>query len=198
VNPADSQLVRQIQGVTQGGSRLLVTLARQGKGIQQDEPQRSAFLLAAVSTHPLYKGGRLAFDMMEIEDLILENPLVAPMSTDEVVQVLTSSGRRLAETLKQMASSPSVDHRTSAEGFSSDADGLGGTKNSFVQSDATDPLLPRVSLGPTDDGTGSVGAFAAPDEGRPNGKTYPELRSSDYLYDYVVLGFLGVLGLLHS
>jgi hypothetical protein len=198
VNLADSQLVEQIRGVTQGGSRLLVSLARRGKALQQGEPQRSAFLLAAVSTHPLYKGGRLAFDMMEIEDLILENPLVAPMSTEEVVQVLTSSGRRLIETLKQMVSSPAADRAMAGAGPDSDAEGLSGAKSSAAQSHATDPLLPRLSLGPTDNGKRPAAAIAAADQSRTTGNTYPELTSSDYLYDYVVLGFLDVLGLLHS
>ena len=66
VNPGDAQLIQQIQKATQGGSRLLCTLARRGKALERDDPERAAFLLAVLRPHPLYKGGRLAFDMLEI------------------------------------------------------------------------------------------------------------------------------------
>ena len=47
MDPADIQLIGQIQQVTNGAARMLVTLARRGKGIERDDPQRAAFLLAA-------------------------------------------------------------------------------------------------------------------------------------------------------
>ena len=102
MNPKDARLVEQIRQITQGGARLLVTLARRGKGLERNEPLRAAFLLRAVATHPLYKGGRLAFDMLEIEDLMLDGSPVDPMSTREVIQVLGAGVDRLAERLREM------------------------------------------------------------------------------------------------
>ena len=100
MNPADAQLIAHIQQVTQGGARLLVTLARRGKALQQDESQRAASLLAGVETHSLYKAGRLAFDMMEIEDLILDGSQLDPMSSQELMLVFRSGIRDLAAILK--------------------------------------------------------------------------------------------------
>jgi hypothetical protein len=183
----DAQLIDQIQKVTQAGSRLLVTLARRGKALQQDEPQRAAFLLGAMGTHPLYKGGRLAFDMMEIEDLILDNPLVDPMSTDEVIRVVTSSAHHVAETLRQIVS-PAQHRRTPRDMPGSDND-----MSMHSASEATaGASLPRVSLGPIDV-LRARSASATLGEGTTR-NAYPELRSSDYLYDYVVLGLLDVVG----
>ena len=196
MNPADALLIEQIQQVTQGGTRLLVTLARRGKALEQDDPQRAAFLLAAVGTHPLYKGGRLAFDMLEIEDLMLDGSQVDPMSKRDVIQVLNAGAHHLAETLRQMGC-PAQGGRMPAEAPTRDADVLGGPVRGRAQS-ADEPaaatLLPRVSLGPAGDMARTANAFAPRDEGRDTRSSEPELRSSDYLYDYVVLGLLDVVG----
>ena len=189
MNSADAQLIEQIRQVTQGGSRLLVTLARRGKALERDEPQRATFLLAAVGAHPLYKGGRLGFDMLEIEDLMLDGPPVDPMSKREVVQVLSAGTYHLVETLRAMGS-PSQGGHMLAEASIRDIDVLGGSVHARAQSadePASAPLLPRVSLGPTDD------VAATEDEGLDTRDTEPELRSSDYLYDYVVLGLLDMV-----
>lgn len=196
MNPADAQLIEQIQQVTHGGSRLLVTLARRGKALERDDPQRAAFLLAAVGTHPLYKGGRLTFDMLEIEDLMLDGSPVDSMSTREVIQVLNAGAHRLAETLRQAGSAPQ-DGRMPARGSTGDTDVPGGpvrTHNQSADELAAATLLPRVRFGPTDDAARTGSASAARDEGHDTRGNEPELLSSDYLYDFVVLGMLDVVG----
>ncbi len=195
MNPADTQLIEQIRQVTQGGSRLLVTLARRAKAIERDEPQRAAFLLAAVATHPLYKGGRLAFDMLEIEDLMLDGSPVDPMSKREVIQVLNAGTHHLVETLREMGS-PAQGGRMPAEVSLPANDTLAGRVPARAQGadePASAPPLPRVSLGPTDKVARTANASTADDEGRHTRDMEPELRSSDYLYDYVVLGLLDMV-----
>src|SRR5215208_5834083 len=90
VNSADLQLVEEIRQVTRGGARALCTLARIGKAMERDEPQRTQLLLGAVSAHPLYKGGRLAFDMLEIEDLILENVTIESIRNADIADLINS------------------------------------------------------------------------------------------------------------
>jgi hypothetical protein len=192
VNSADAQFIEQIQQVTRGGSRLLVTLARRGKALQRDEPQRAAFLLTAVVTHPLYKGGRLAFDMLEIEDLMLDGSPVYSMNKREVIQVLNAGAHHLVETLREMGP-PFEGGPMPAEAAIRDIDVLGHGRAPTQSADepASAPLLPRVSLGPTDE----------VDEGQDTREIEPQLRSSDYLYDFVVLGLLDMvagLGMFES
>jgi hypothetical protein len=192
VNPADAQLIEQIRQVTQGGCRLLVTLARRGKALEQDEPERAASLLAAVGTHPLYKGGRLAFDMLEIEDLMLEDSSVDPMSTHELIQVLNAGAYHLVERLMEMGY-PAQGGRMPAEASVRDTDALGvpvRDSNQSVDEPVSASLLPRVSLGLAEDVPRTANASAARDEGRDTREIEPQLQSSDYLYDYVVLGLL--------
>lgn len=187
VNPADVQLIEQIQQATQGASRLLSTLARRGKAMERDEPPRATFLLAAVRTHPLYKGGRLAFDMLEIEDLMLDGPPLDSISAREVIHVLNAGAHRLADTLMRMGSAQKG--RTPAEPFPDTAPLTGSVRGRAGSVDeAAASVMPRVSLGPSD----SVALVV--DESPDSRSRAPELLASDYLYDYVVLGFLDVLG----
>jgi hypothetical protein len=189
MNPADARIVENIRQVTQGSAKLLVTLARRGKAIQQERPERAEFLLSAVRTHPLYKGGRLGFDMLEIEDIILEASSFVPMSTQELTQVLTTRAKYFVDALRRIGS---VDrHPTQAEAPSQDNDSGRVTRfaaNGESESRAV-PELPRLILGPT--GSRSATAYAG-DEGSEERDDYPELLSSDYLYDYVVLGLLDI------
>jgi hypothetical protein len=53
-------------------------------------------------------------------------------------------------------------------------------------------VLPRISFGPAADSVAQSQSSGG-DNGRNAPDTEPELLSSDYLYDYVVLGFLDVL-----
>ena len=197
MSPADAQLIEQIRQITQGGSRLLVTLARHGKALERDDSQRAAFLLAAVRFHPLYKGGRLAFDMLEIEDLMLDSSPIDLMSMREVIQVLNGGAHRLIEMLREIGSPLRSGHMAVAASIR-ETDVLGDSLRNIAESTgnpASGPVLPRVSLGPTDDIAGSAQAFVgAAGEGWETRGMMPELQSSDYLYDYVVLGLLDMVG----
>jgi hypothetical protein len=188
LNPADASLITHIQRATGGARALLCTLARRGKALEHDQPQRAAFLLAAVRPHPMYKGGRLAFDMLEIEDLMLDAPPLDPLSDDELndaLQALAGAGFDLTELLLRL----SPDEKDSRPRSASIAGNVPAQKRVEVASQT--PALPRVSFGPADD-MGIAAAFG--DSGSNPRVSWPELLSSDYLYDFVVLGLLDALG----
>lgn len=166
MNRADTRLIEQIQQATRGGRALLVTLGRRGKALERAEPERAAFLLAVVRPHPLYKGGRLAFDMLEIEDLMLDGPPVDPVNQHDLARMLSVDARW-------------QDLTVALQRFGSDRRD-GEAPPATAEPDGPAPLLPRVRFVPE----------AAPEATEPD----PELSSSDYLYDLVVLGFLDVLG----
>ena len=195
MNPADVRLIEHIQQATRGACMLLCTLARRGKALERDQPQRAAFLLAAVRPHPLYKGGRLTFDMLELEDLMLDAPPVGPLNDLQLTQVLSAvagGGHNLAEALLRFGS----DGR---DGGARPATAAGETDlpaSMAAGADVPAPaaLLPRVRFGPAHDPVAAAVGSPARDGGPEAAESGPALLSSDYLYDYVVLGFLDVLG----
>jgi hypothetical protein len=133
--------------------------------------------------------------MLEIEDLMLEGSSVVPMSTREVIQVLSAGTHHLVERLREMGSS-TQGVRMPAEASIRDTDALGGpvrNRAQTVDEPASASLLPRVSLGPADDVASTANASTARDEGRDARDIEPHLQSSDYLYDYVVLGLLDIV-----
>jgi hypothetical protein len=156
---ADARLIERIQQATRGGRALLCSFGRRGKALERDEPERAALLLTALRVHPLYKAGRLAFDMLEIEDLMLDGPPVELLGKDDLTRALASVAERAGEVvvaLRRIATEPS-DGRAAPEAVEE---------------------LPRVRFGPED----QTSPADPP----------PELCSSDYLYDLVVLGVLDV------
>jgi hypothetical protein len=91
----DERLLARIEGATLGGRALLCTLARMGSALRRDDPVRAHLLLHAIQSHPFYKGGRLLFDVLELEDLMLDGPPPAPVGrtslwavTDSLVDLL--------------------------------------------------------------------------------------------------------------
>ena len=195
MDPADVRLIGQIQHATRGARMLLCTLARRGKALERDQPQRAAFLLAAVRPNPLYKGGRLACDMLELEDLMLDAPPVGPLNDLQLTQVLSAvagGGHNLAEALLRFG----CDGR---DGGARPATAAGETDLPAPMAAGADvpapaALLPRVRFGPAHDPVAAAAGSPARDGGPEAAESGPELLSSDYLYDYVVLGFLDVLG----
>ena len=74
---------------------VLCTLARRGTLLRQEEPERAAPLLEALSRWPWFKGGQFLFDLMEWEDFMVDGP-PPPL----VASVLGSgSVRRIASAL---------------------------------------------------------------------------------------------------
>src|SRR5262245_48629524 len=94
MTPDDVRLIERIQQATRGARVLLCTLARRGKALERSQPERAAFLLVALRPHPLYKAGRLAFDMLEIEDLMLDGLAVDPLTDFQLTRMLSAVAGR--------------------------------------------------------------------------------------------------------
>ena len=77
--------------------------------------------------HPLYKGGRLAFDMLEIEDLMLDASTVDSMNTLELNQVLSAGTHNLIAVLRRAIRDRAEDSRVAAGASGSEPDLLGRT-----------------------------------------------------------------------
>jgi hypothetical protein len=182
VTSADARLVQHIQQATLGATRMLCTLARKGKTIEHDQPDRAESLLTAVRYHPLYKGGRLAFDMLEIEDLMLEDASVASIGELDLIQLLGAGLTNLLDVLGRLGSEARNGGLVLAT--------ITKTPELFAGPNASKtpmPELPRVSFG---SGLGGAnGQRSHPESARRE----PDLNSSDYLYDYVVIGILDIL-----
>ena len=185
MDPADEQLLERVHLATRGAARLLRGMARRGKAIERDEPERAVLLLAGVSAHPLYKGGRLAFDMLEVEDLMLDEPLDSALSSFDLTQVLgLGAAARIGDELLRLGADGPARRdldgaavrgaATSHDG----ADGIGEAKS-----------LPRLQLAPARSGSDN-GTTPGP----PDLDSMPELQSSDYLFDLFMLGFLDTVG----
>lgn len=111
---ADELLIAQIESGTQTTRALLCALARRGKALARDQPQRAERLLHAFRRHPGYKAGRIVFDLLELEDLMLDGPL--PERIDgyfetESVQALAEWLERLRRGVDAQRESPQVDVR---------------------------------------------------------------------------------------
>ena len=190
---ADARLIEYIQQATRGGCMLLRTLGVRGKALERDDPERAALLLAAVRSHPLYKGGRLAFDMLELEDLMLDASSVALLSDVQLAQLLSAVAANAHTLNEAMLGFASGDGDGAAQPASAGDSGDHARIGAGADAQAPATFLPRVSFGPgsdPDDGPGSSGGG----NGRNASEPEPRLLASDYLYDYVVLGFLDMLG----
>lgn len=99
----DERLLARIEEATLGGRALLCTLARMGMALRRDDPVRAHLLLHATQPHPLYKGGRLLFDVLELEDLMLDGPAPAPVGR-ATLRSVTGSLADLFRALARFAS----------------------------------------------------------------------------------------------
>lgn len=105
----DALVLEQIATFTAAGRTLLYALAQRGKRVCRDQPGRAAALLASVAPHPLYKIGRLAFDMAEIEDVLLDGNPPPPLDDATLTTLLGSlrdAARVLTEKLAVAAPAP--------------------------------------------------------------------------------------------
>ncbi|HEX2226467.1 MAG TPA: hypothetical protein VHM64_04965, partial [Candidatus Binatia bacterium] len=190
---SDARLIDYIQQATRGGCMLLRTLGVRGKALQGRDPERAGWLLAAVRTHPLYKGGRLAFDMLELEDLMLDAPS-APLLDDaqlgELLSAVAANSRDLIHATLRFASDERDGTGAAASGGQSREQAVNAGAGS-ARPEAT--LLPRVSFGPASNLVQPTPSTADANGGN-GAEAEPQLLPSDYLYDYVVLGFLDMLG----
>ena len=76
----DDKLIAHIQKSNAQVRALLCALARRGKALKQTEPERGQDWLAVSRAHPLYKACRIGFDLLELEDMMLDGP--APTQVD--------------------------------------------------------------------------------------------------------------------
>jgi len=71
------QDVKLLQSLKEGGQWLravLCTLARRGVALRRASPDRAQAVLEALATFPYYKGGQFLFDLLELEDFMLDGP----------------------------------------------------------------------------------------------------------------------------
>lgn len=64
-----------LESLRRGGEWLravLCTLARRGVAFRQEHPERAKLILDALSTSPLYKSGQFLFDLLEMEDFMVD------------------------------------------------------------------------------------------------------------------------------
>jgi len=186
VTLADEQLLQYIRLATEGGSRLLCTLARRGKALERDTPQRALDLLTAVRPHPFYKGGRLAFDMLEIEDLILDGARTDSMSDEELHALMNSGPHNVVDALRRLGST--ANHGLTETEIGRPWNGRGKAPGTASGG------FPRITLGWNSSETSGTNRSTNGTGGSGVNYPEPELKSSDYLYDYVVLGLLTLIG----
>jgi hypothetical protein len=78
------QDVKLLQSLKEGGQWLravLCTLARRGVALRRASPERAQAVLEALATFPYYKGGQFLFDLLELEDFMLDGPPPEILST---------------------------------------------------------------------------------------------------------------------
>lgn len=56
----------------------LCTLARLGVQVRRSDPARAEALVLQLEAHPYYKAGQTLFDLLEVEDFMLDGDPVAP------------------------------------------------------------------------------------------------------------------------
>ena len=182
VTSSDSLLLGQIREATIGCARLLCSLARLGKKIEIEQVHRSESLLSELRTHPLYKGGRLAFDMLEIEDLLLNHLHCESIDPSDLVEFLRAGPRSAIRTFRHFGAALAGEADSLVE--EQNHNHAQGSGKAGVQ--ASLGALPKVTFGDSRVERGN---------GTARDSLEPELVASDYLYDYVILGFLHVVGL---
>jgi hypothetical protein len=97
--PFEPRDIQQLESLKDGNRWLrgvLCTLARRGVALRRASPERGAAILDALATLPYYKGGQFLFDLLEIEDFMLDGPPaeILPTTLD------AGSLQRLAGALK--------------------------------------------------------------------------------------------------
>jgi hypothetical protein len=185
--------VDNIQQATRGAARILCTLARRGKAIEQDTPARAELLLSAVRSHPLYKGGRLAFDMLEIEDLMLGGSPPDSVSISQLAELRNAGLHNIVAVLRRFGSGVQV-AADPEEKLANEVDAVLSPEATPLKQSHND--LPRLSFGSPHNGSPDGYASKAQYDGAQSFQYEPQLKSSDYLYDYVVLGLFDAVGAL--
>jgi hypothetical protein len=134
--------------------------------------------------------------MLEIEDLMLDGSSAASLNTFELTQLLSGNVHDLVEILRRFGPG-AADGRMPAATSGGQFDLLVRRVRAHVEGAdgfGAATALPRVSIGPAHDTAAAVRQSPGRDGDLAGFQREPEQRSSDYLYDYFVLGFLDMLG----
>jgi hypothetical protein len=72
VHPGDRALLAAVQQGNAWLRGVACTLARRGVAFREEHPERAEVLLDALASWPLYKAGQFLFDLLELEDFMLD------------------------------------------------------------------------------------------------------------------------------
>jgi hypothetical protein len=110
LQPQDAQLLQSIKDGGRWFRAVLCTLARRGVLLRQSSPERAKAILDALSTFPYYKGGQFLFDLLELEDFLLDGP------PPEIVPTALSAGALQRVSAALNAVRASLDGEAAVEG----------------------------------------------------------------------------------
>jgi hypothetical protein len=93
IHPDDLALLNAIRNGNQWLRGVTCTLARRGVAFRDEHPERAQMLLDALAAWPAYKAGQLLFDLLELEDFMLDGPPPAIVPTTLDAQALHRMAR---------------------------------------------------------------------------------------------------------
>lgn len=93
----DAEVLAALAGGNDWLRAVLCTVGRRGALVRQADPARAAALLESLSPWPWFKGGQFLFDLLELEDFMVDGPAppVLPTTLDAV------AWQRIAERLRE-------------------------------------------------------------------------------------------------
>ncbi|MGA8029227.1 MAG: hypothetical protein WB992_18970 [Bryobacteraceae bacterium] len=116
--PLQAQDIELIKSLKEGNEWLraiLCTLARRGVELRNASPDRASALLDALSRLPFYKGGQFLFDLLELEDYMLDGPAPEILSTTLDAGALQRLARALNAVKRSLDGQPEVSNTGAAE-----------------------------------------------------------------------------------
>jgi hypothetical protein len=87
LTPVDRNLLALLADHTVVQRAILCTFARIGVAWRQLEADRTQAWLTQLEPHPFYKGGQFLFDLLEVEDFMLDGPPPPVVSDSELIAV---------------------------------------------------------------------------------------------------------------
>lgn len=106
---------------------VLCTLARRGGHISETDPERARHIVDELSRSPLYRGGQFLFDLLELEDFMVDGEPPPPMPTllDETAL------RRIGQALRRLRSAVGTTAVTLAEQLGDNTESVRGGETSL-------------------------------------------------------------------